>query len=70
MLDIRKLDFRDINIIVELSGKNSKLVDDVLKERKVIVSGKSFDELIKYFGIPYEPKDKSLTMYQTRIWYK
>ena len=70
IVDIKNLEPIDINEVVKLSGNNSKLIEDVFKERKAIISGKNLDQLIEYFNIPYTPKDKSLTMYQTRIWYK
>ena len=70
MIEIKKLEPNDINVVATLADGKPNLMEAVFKERQAIVSGKNLDELVEYFNIPYTPKDKSLTMYQTRIWYK
>ncbi len=70
LIEIKKLEPNDINVVATLADGKPNLMEAVFKERQAIVSGKNLDELVEYFNIPYTPKDKSLTMYQTRIWYK
>lgn len=53
-----------------LADGDSKLMEAVFVERQNIIQGKTLEELVAYFKIPYTPKEKSLTIYQTRIWYK
>ena len=70
LIEIKKLEPNDINAVAELADGKTNLMEAVFKEREALVSGKSLEELVTYFKIPYTPKEKSLTMYQTRIWYK